>query len=163
MNFVAPEALIFWTTIFFILFFFLLAKYAWKPILNAVKERENTINNSLAEAEKARQEMQDLTASNEKILKEARVERENMLKEAREIKENLISEAKDEANIQSNKMIEQAKASIEIEKQAAITDIKNQVASLSIGIAEKVIKDELSNKDKQLKLIDKMLDDATLN
>ncbi|MEN8124958.1 MAG: F0F1 ATP synthase subunit B [Bacteroidota bacterium] len=163
MNFVAPEALIFWTTIFFILFFFLLAKYAWKPILNAVKEREDNINNSLAEAEKARQEMEELTASNENILKEARAEREAMLKDARDIKESIISEAKDEAKNQSKNMIEQAKASIEVEKQAAITDLKNQVAEISIGIAEKVIKDELSNKDKQLKLIDKMLDDATLN
>ena len=152
-----------WQTILFILLILLLKKFAWKPILNAVNEREEGIKNALAEADKARQEMQNINADNERILKEARTERDGMLKEACEIKNNLIEEAKEEAKTQANKLIEQAKTSIQSEKLAAIADLKNQVAELSMNIAEKVVKDELSNKDKQLKLVEQMLKDAKLN
>jgi F-type H+-transporting ATPase subunit b len=152
-----------WQTILFILLILLLKKFAWKPILNAVNEREEGIKNALAEADKARQEMQNINADNERILKEARTERDGMLKEAREIKNNLIEEAKEEAKTQANKLIEQAKTSIQSEKLAAIADLKNQVAELSMNIAEKVVKDELSNKDKQLKLVEQMLKEAKLN
>ncbi|MCA0932376.1 F0F1 ATP synthase subunit B [Lutimonas saemankumensis] len=154
--------LFFWQTLLFVLLLFLLKKYAWQPILDALNSREEGIQNALDEADKARQEMVDLKSSNEKIIKEARAERDSMLKDARAIKEKMITEAKDEAKAQSNKIIEQAKQTIENEKLAAITELKNQVAELSIGIAEKVIKDELSNKDKQVKLIEKMLDEAKL-
>ena len=106
--------------------------------------------------------MVDLKSSNEQILKDARIERDSLLKDARMIKEKMITEAKDEAKAQSNKIIEQAKQTIENEKLAAITELKNQVAELSIGIAEKIMKDELSSKDKQVKLIEKMLDEARL-
>jgi len=152
-----------WQTLLFIALLLLLKKFAWKPILNAVNDREEGIKNALAEADKARQEMQNINADNERILKEARSERDGMLKEAREIKNNLIEEAKEEAKIQANKLVEQAKTSIQSEKLAAITDLKNQVAELSINIAEKVMKDELSNKDKQLKLVAQMLKEAKLN
>ena len=152
-----------WQTILFILLILLLKKFAWKPILNAVNEREEGIKNALAEADKARQEMQNINADNERILKEARTERDGMLKEARDIKNNLIEEAKEEAKTQANKLIEQAKTSIQSEKLAAIADLKNQVAELSMNIAEKVVKDELSNKDKQLKLVAQMLKEAKLN
>jgi len=155
--------LFFWQILIFVLLVWLLNKFAWKPILNAVNEREEGIRKALEEADKARQEMAELNASNEKILKEARAEREKMLKDAREIKEALISEAKDEAKMQADKIITQAKTTIENEKQAAIVELKKQVAELSVGIAEKVIKEELSNKDKQIKLIDKMLDEASIN
>ncbi len=155
--------LFFWQILIFGLLVWLLNKFAWKPILNAVNEREEGIRKALEEADKARQEMAELNASNEKILKEARAEREKMLKDAREIKESLISEAKDEAKMQADKIITQAKTTIENEKQAAIVELKKQVAELSVGIAEKVIKEELSNKDKQIKLIDKMLDEAAIN
>jgi len=141
----------------------LLGKFAWKPILKALNDREDGIRNALDEADKARQEMVELQSSNENILKEARVERDALLKDAREIKNTMISEAKEEAKTQANKIVQQAKLTIQNEKQAAITDLKNQVAELSIGIAEKVIKEELSNKGKQIDLIEKMLDDATLN
>ena len=114
------------------------------------------------EADKARQEMVDLKSSNEKILKEARAERDGLLKDARIIKDKMISEAKDEANTQSNKIIEQARLAIENEKLAAITELRNQVAELSIGIAENIIQDELSNKGKQVELIEKMLKEARL-
>ena len=152
-----------WQTLLFILLLLLLRKFAWNPILNAVNDREEGIKNSLEEAAKARQEMENLKSDNEKILKEARAERDAMLKDAREMKNNVISEAKDEAKAQANKIIEQAKTSIQNEKLAAITDLKNQVADLSIGIAEKVLKEQLSNKDKQEKLVESMLNDVKLN
>ena len=164
MDLVTPGlGLVFWTGITFLILLWILRKFAWKPILGAVSEREDSIKNALAEADKARQEMQDISADNERILKKARTERDGMLKEARDIKNNLIEDAKKEAKIQANKLMEQAKSSIESEKLAAIADIKNQVAELSMDIAEKVVKDELSNKDKQLKLVDQMLKEAQLN
>ena len=163
MNFTAPESLIFWTTIIFIVFFFLLKKFAWKPILGAVKGREESINNALASAEKAKLEMQNLQADNEKLLTEARAEREAMLKEAREIKNKMVADAKEEAQTQANKMIKQAQAAIESEKKAAMAELKSHVSGLAIDIAEKVVRTELVNKDKQLELVASMLDDAKLN
>ena len=154
--------LFFWQTLLFIILLFLLKKYAWKPILDALNSREEGIKNALDEADKARQEMVELKSSNEQIVKEARAERDAMLKEARGMKENMITEARDEAKAQASKIIEQAKATIENEKLAAITELRNQVAELSIGIAEKIIKDELSQKDKQVELIEKMLQEAKL-
>jgi F-type H+-transporting ATPase subunit b len=163
MNFVAPEALVFWTTIFFLIFAFLLAKFAWKPILGAVKQREESINNALAEAENARKEMQNLKADNERILHEARNEREEMLKEAREIKAKMIEDAEGEAQKKANEMVAKAQESIETEKNAAISSLKSQVASLSVEIAEKLVKEQLASKDSQTKLIDSMLKDVKLN
>lgn len=163
MNFTAPESLIFWTTIIFVVFFLLLKKFAWKPILGAVKSREESINNALESAEKAKLEMQNLQADNQKLLKEARAEREDMLKEAREIKNKMIEDAKSEAQEQANKMIAQATAAIESEKKAAMAELKSQVAGLSLQIAEKVVREELSNKDKQVKLVESMLSEAKLN
>ena len=154
--------LFFWQILLFVLLLLLLKKYAWKSILDALNSREEGIQNALDEADKARQEMVDLKSSNEKILKEARAERDGLLKDARMIKEKMITEAKDEAKAQSNKIIQQAKQTIENEKLAAITELKNQVAELSIGIAENIMKDELSNKGKQVKLIEKMLEEAKL-
>lgn len=154
--------LFFWQTLLFVLLLFLLKKYAWKPILDALNSREEGIKNALEEAEKARQEMVDLKSNNEKILKEARAERDSLLKDARTMKENMISEAKEEAQAQASKIINQAKTTIENEKLAAITELRNQVAELSIGIAEKILKDELSEKDKQVELIEKMLQEAKL-
>lgn len=159
-----PEiGLIFWTTIAFGVLFFVLSKYAWKPILNSVNERESSIKEALDEAEKARLEMQNLQADNERILKEARAEREAMLKEARELKSKMIADAKDEAQTQASKMIEQAQTAIESEKKAAMAELKNHVAGLAVDIAEKVVRDELSNKGKQLQLVESMLGDTALN
>ncbi len=164
MDLITPGfGLVFWTAITFLLLLVILKKFAWKPILGAVSEREDSIKNALLEADKARQEMLDLKSDNEKILKEARAERDNMLKEARDIKNNLIEEAKDEAKAQANKLMEQAKAAIQSEKLAAIADIKSQVANLSIDIAEKVVKNELSDKNKQLKLVEQLLGEVKLN
>lgn len=150
-------------TILFIALVFLLKKFAWKPILDAVNEREDGIKNALLSAENAKKEMQNLKSDNEKLLVEARAERDAMMKDAREIRERMIVDAKTESQVQGLKMIEQAKAAIQGEKNAAMADLKNQVASLSIEIAEKVLKSELSNKDSQTKLVAQLLGDAKLN
>lgn len=163
MQLTSPESLIFWTTLIFIIFFFLLAKFAWKPILGAVKSREESINNALASADAARREMQNLTASNERILQEARMERDAMLKEAREMREKMIAESKADAQAEGTRMIEQAKAAIQAEKNAAMSEIKSQVSALSLQIAEKLLKTELSNTESQKALVEKMLGDVTLN
>ena len=163
MQLTSPESLIFRTTIIFFVFFILLRKFAWKPILGAVKGREESINNALASAEAARKEMQNLTADNERILQEARMERDALLKEAREMKEKMIADSKHEAQVQGEKMIAQAKAAIETEKNAAMAELKSQVSTLSLSIAEKLLKDELSNKEAQTKLVEKMLGDVKLN
>lgn len=152
-----------WQVVIFVGLIFLLKKFAWKPILDAVNEREEGIKNALLSAENAKKEMQNLQASNERTLQEARLERDTMLKEAREIKEKMIADAKEEANTQGLRMIEQAKAAIESEKNAAMADLKAQVSSLSLNIAEKLLKEELSNKDSQMKLVEKMLGDVKLN
>ena len=148
MNLTSPESLIFWTSLVFIVFFILMKKVAWNPILGAVKSREDSINNALLAAENAKKDMLNLKADNEKLLAEARAERDTMIKEAREIKE---------------KMMEQAKASIANEKNVAIADLKNQVGTLSLEIAEKVLKGELANRETQTKLVEQMLGDAKLN
>ncbi|MBT8181023.1 MAG: F0F1 ATP synthase subunit B [Eudoraea sp.] len=155
--------LFFWQLVLFIALVLLLRKYAWKPILNAVNEREEGIKDALDSAENARREMENLQSDNQKLLNEARAERETMLKEARDIKNKMIEEAKDEAKQEANKIIAQAQASIQTEKKAAIADLKSQVANLSIEIAEKVVRRELSNKDKQVKLVESMLGDTKLN
>ncbi len=152
-----------WQTLLFVGLIFLLKIFAWKPILNAVEEREEGIRKSLEGAERAKQEMQNLKSDNEKILKEARAERDTLLKEAREMKESIVSQAKEEAQLQANKLMEQAKTAIQNEKAKAITDMKNQMGELSVSIAEKVVKNELSNKDKQLQLIEQLLNEVTLN
>jgi F-type H+-transporting ATPase subunit b len=164
MELITPElGLIFWTGISFLILLFILRKFAWKPILNSVNERESSIRNSLAAAEAAKQEMENLNADSERLLQEARAERELMMKEAREIKTKMITDAKDEAKAEADKMIINAQAAIESEKKAAVAEIKTTVAELSVQIAEKVVKAELSDKDKQLALVDQMLNDATLN
>ncbi|MEM8999156.1 MAG: F0F1 ATP synthase subunit B [Bacteroidota bacterium] len=155
--------LFFWQTLLFGLLLFLLWKFAWKPILKAVNDREEGIKNALDAADEAKKEMQNVTADSEKLLKEARAEREAMLKEAREIKDRIVSDAKAQAQIEGDKLVKQAQATIESEKKAAVADIKAQVANLSIEIAEKVIKEELSDKKKQQKLVDDMLGDIKLN
>lgn len=164
MDLVTPGlGLVFWSVITFLVLLTILRKFAWNPILGAVSEREEGIKNALAAAENARKEMENLQADNERILKEARAEREAMLKEARDMKNKMIADAKEEAQAQANNMIAQAQAAIESEKKSAMAELKSQVANLSIEIAEKVVKAELSNKDKQMTLVESMLGDAKLN
>lgn len=152
-----------WMLVIFIGLVFLMKKFAWKPILDAVNEREEGIRNALLSAENAKREMLNLQSSNEKLIAEARAERDEMMKEAREIKEKMINDAKSEAQSQGEKMIAQAKAAIESEKNAAMAELKNQVSSLSLEIAEKVLKSELANAEAQSKLVEKMLGEAKLN
>ena len=142
---------------------FLMVKFAWKPILSSLSEREEGIESALESAENAKKEMQNLTANNANLLKEARAERDAMMKEAREIKDKMVSEAKEEAKGEATKMIELAKASIEQEKQAALAHLKKEVGELSITIAQAVVKKELSSQDDQIKLVEGMLKDVTLN
>jgi F-type H+-transporting ATPase subunit b len=140
----------------------LMVKFAWKPILNSLEERESGIENALAAAENARKEMQNLQADNANLVKEARAEREAMMKEARDISDKIIADAKEDAKEVTTKLIENAQAAIVQEKQAALAEIKKNVAELSIGIAESVIKKELSSKKDQLELVEGILKDVTL-
>ena len=162
LNDFSPGLFVMQTLIMLVLIF-IMAKYAWKPIMNSVEKREEGIKDALDAAEAAKKEMQNVTADSEKLLKEARLERDALLKEARDIKNSIISEAKEQAQVEGDKMIKQAQAAIEGERKAAVADIKAQVANLSIEIAEKVIKEELSEKGKQQKLVEDMLGDIKLN
>jgi len=164
MDLVTPDVgLVFWTLVSFLILLIVLRKFAWKPIVGTVNDREESIRRALASAEDAKREMENLKADNERILKEARAEREGMLKEAREIKAKMIADAEDEAKAKADKMIVNAQQAIENEKKSAIAELKNQVAALSVEIAEKVVRKELSDKDKQIKLVEDMLDETTLN
>ena len=164
MELVTPEiGLIFWTTIVFLLLLFVLKKYAWQPILAAVDERNKSIEDALKAADKAKKEMLALNTDNERILTEAKKERDALLKEGREIKDNIIAEAKDKAKIESDKILITAKEQINNEKMKAITELKNQVAEMSIDIAEKILKSELSDENKQKELIAEALKSNELN
>ena len=140
MDLVTPDiGLIFWTTVSFVILYFILAKYAWKPILGAVNDREKSIKDALSAAEKAKEEMANLKSDNEKILNEAKLQREALLKDARDIKSKIISDAQNEATEKANKLIEAAKTAIDNEKSAAMKELKNTVVDLSLNIAEKLL------------------------
>ena len=150
-------------SVIFIILLLVLRKFAWKPIMDAVNEREVTIVDSLNQAKLARQEVQNLKAENENIIREAKVERDNILKEAREIKERIVGEAKSIAQVEADKIIEQAKQSIQAEKSAAMADIKNQIGSLSVTIAESILKQKLDNDGAQNALVENILNKSNLN
>ena len=155
--------LIIWTTIIFTLLLIVLKKFAWKPILSAVDERNNSIEEALKAADKAKEEMALLNADNERILDEAKLKRDALLKEARDIKDGIINDAKEQANVEAEKIITSAKEQIANEKMKAITELKNSVAILSIDIAEKVLKSELKDKDNQQEFIATVLKNTDLN
>jgi len=158
MALVTPAiGLMFWTCVVFVLLLVLLKKFAWKPILNAVDERNESIDNALKAADKAKEEMTSLNADNERILIEAKKERDLLLKEAREMKLNIISEAKEKATTEADKIIISAKDQINNDKMKAITELKNQVAELSIEMTEKILKSELSDAVKQKELVSSAL------
>jgi F-type H+-transporting ATPase subunit b len=164
MELVTPGiGLIFWQTVTFLIVLFLLGKFAWTPIMNALHERESSIENALSAAEKAKLEMQSLKADNEKLLAEARLERDKILKEASEAGNSLVESAKKKAEEEGSKMIEQARMAIEHEKLAAITEVKNMAATLSLEIAERILKKELSNPDAQQALAADYIREVTLN
>jgi F-type H+-transporting ATPase subunit b len=154
---------IFWTVLIFSLFFLILKRFAWKPILNAVKQRDEMIKGSLASAEKARKDMLKLQSDNEAILKKAREEREGILKEARDVRDKLIAEAKGRASEEAEKLVQKAKAGIEREKAIALADIREQVANLSIDIASKLLGEKLKQTGEQQKLIDNYLKEVNFN
>jgi len=150
---------LFWSVVIFSIFLFILSKFAWKPILNAVKARDEMIRGSLESAEKAREDMLKLQSDNETILRKAREEREIILKEARDVREKLISEARGKATEEADKIVEKAKAGIEREKAKAMSEIHDQVATLSVDIASKILGEKLKKTEEQEKLINKYLGD----
>ena len=152
-----------WSVLIFGLFFLILTKFAWKPILNAVKARDEMIQGSLESAEQAREEMLRLQSDNEKILHRAREEREVILKEAREVRDKLIAEAKGKASEEAEKLIEKARAGIESEKSKALSEIHEQVATLSVDIASKIVGEKLKHTGEQDKLINNYLKEIDLN
>jgi F-type H+-transporting ATPase subunit b len=155
--------LIIWQLIVFLGLFFLLAKLAWKPILKSLKDREESIQGALDTAEKARLEMAQLKSDNEKLLKEARDERDKMLREAREISNRIKEEAQGDAKKSADKIIDDARAAINIEKQAALKDVRTQVALFSLEVAEKLIKKNLSDDKSQKELVDAFVKDIKVN
>ena len=164
MDLVNPKfGLIFWMLISFGIIFYILKKFAWKPILTMLKDREDFITNALNSAENAKKEMAALQSNNEKLLAEARGQRDIMLKEAREIKDQIIGEAKGAAQKEADKLMKSARENIQSEKNAAISEMKNQVAALSLQIAEKILKEELSSSEKQKALVVTLLNDVNLN
>lgn len=151
--------LIFWSVLIFLIFFFLLTKFAWKPVLAAIRARDEMIKGSLESAERAREEMLKLQSDNEAILRKAREEREDILREARDVRDKLISEAKGKAAEEAEKLIEKARTGIESEKRKALSEIHEQVANLSVDIASKLLGEKLKQTPEQSKLIESYLKD----
>ncbi len=154
---------VFWASIAFLIVLFLLAKFAWKPILKSLDERSDSIDNALNEAAKAREEITKLQAGNEQLLREARDERDNILKEAKAMKDTIVSEARDKAQAEATRIITAARLEIDNQKKAAITELKNQVANLSIDIAEKLTREKLADADKQKALNESLIADIKAN
>lgn len=164
MELVTPDiGLFFWMTLTFLILLFILGKFAWKPIMKALKDRENSIDEALQAAEKAKQEMANLEADNKKLLQEARLEREKLLKEAEAMKDIIVSEAKEKAVEEAQKIIASARETIKNERQIAVSELKEQLAVLSIEIAEKILKEELADSEKHKQLMNNLLDDININ
>ena len=164
MELLTPSfGLIFWTLLAFVIVLFILGKYAWKPILNSLNQREKSIADSLETAQRVKAEMAQLKNENEELMARAREERGVMLKEARETKDKIISEAKEQAKVETNKIIADAQSVIEQQKMAALTDLKNQVGTLVVEVSEKILRRELSNKDEQEKYIKQLAENVKLN
>lgn len=164
MELLLPEfGLVIFQSIAFLLLMFLLAKFAWKPVLAAIKEREQSIDEALNKAELAKQEMTRLTAQNDELMKSARAERDLILKEAKTLKDNIINEAKHSAQTEGAKLIEKARIEIENQKKAALAELKNQVSTLSLDIAERVLRNQLQDKATQQDLVANLLKDVELN
>lgn len=164
MDLLIPEfGTIFWTLLVFLITFYILARFAWKPMLNALKERDKTIAQSLEAAEKAKSEVSRLQVESDKIMAQARLERDKLLQEARDLKESVLNDAREQAKKEGLKLIEDARQAIKTERAAAIQEIRKQVSELSVAISEKVLKHELSDPEKQMELIEKSLVDVKFN
>lgn len=155
--------LIIWTSVVFVLLFFILAKFAWKPILSAIQNREKNIEEAILKAEEARESLNKFKQDGEKIIAEARLESDKLLKEARELRDKLINDSKKQAQMEADKIISNARAQIQSEKIAALNEIKSQVANLSLEIAEKILKSELSDKEKQKVLVKNLCEQINTN
>ncbi|MFA5574646.1 MAG: F0F1 ATP synthase subunit B [Brumimicrobium sp.] len=164
MELVTPEiGLTFWTGLIFLTVLFLLTKFAWKPILNMVNQREQNIQDALDLAKKTKAEMEKLQIQNENLLKEARIERDQIIKEAKETSVRMVDDAKAKAKEEADKIVANAKLTIEAEKNAAIIELKNQVAGIGLEIAEKILVNELSSDEKQKQLAESLANDINLN
>ncbi|MBL7697648.1 MAG: F0F1 ATP synthase subunit B [Chitinophagaceae bacterium] len=164
MDLLIPSfGLIIWTLLAFLIVFFILKKFAWKPILNSLKERENGIAESLSTAERVKAEMAQLKSENEALLAKAREERGQILKEARDTKDKIINEAKEQAKLEANKIVSDAQAAIQQQKMAALTDVKNQVGQLVIEVSEKILRRELGNKAEQENYVRQLTNEVKLN
>jgi len=164
MGIIEPGiGLLFWMTLTFVILLVLLSKFAWKPIVNAVNDREASIVDALNQAKLAKKEMEDLKSDNERIIREAKIERDAILKEAREIKERIVGEAKDAAKAEGDKMIESAKQTIMAEKNAAMSDIRTQIGALSVNIAESILQKNLESSEAQNELVQNYLNKSNLN
>ena len=164
MQLVTPDiGLLFWMLFSFAIVFFILKKYAWKPILNMLHEREEGIEKALKEAEKARKSVEKLQTEHERIISEASAEREKMIRDANVIKEKIVSEAREQALMEKDKILNNALMSIEVEKNMAIKEIRNTAAELSLQIAEKLIRHELSNDPKQKELVEQLIREIPVN
>lgn len=164
MGLVTPDfGLLFWMALSFLILLTILKKFAWKPVLQMIKEREKTIEESLKSAENAKLEMKQLQAKNEEIISTARLERDNLLKEAKETKDKIIKSSETEAKEKANKIIEDAYIEIENQKNRAIAEIKDKVTELSVQIAEKILKNELSSASKQAEFLDSLIKETKLN
>ena len=163
MNIIAPEATILWTSIVFILLFVLLRKFAWKPILSAVNTREERIEEALKAAELAEQKVNELKASNEKVLQEAREQKEAILKEAQELKNSIVEEAKESAVAQAEQIISNAQAQTQQQKAAMINEVKEMVTNTALKITEQIISERLTDDAKYNSIIDKELETFNLN
>lgn len=155
--------LVFWMLLMFSILLFILGKFAWKPILKALKDRENSIREALESADKAKEDMAALQADNEKVLNEARKERDALLKEAKEIKDKIIAEAKEKASAEAVIIAEKAKKQIIAEKDAAIEEMKKQIVIVSVEVAEKILSHKLASDKDQQSLIEDILKDIKLN
>jgi F-type H+-transporting ATPase subunit b len=164
MELITPGiGLVFWMVLTFAILLFILKKFAWKPILNALRDREQTIDEALRSSERVKEEMASIQAKNEALLQEAKAEKDQILREARDLKESLVREAKEKASEEGRRMIEAARLTIQSEKNAALDQIKQQVTALSIQVAEKILRGKLDNDASQAKLIDKYLDELKIN
>ena len=164
MNLLIPEVgLLVWNTIAFLVLVFLLGKFAWKPIMKGIHDREQSIDEALNKAELARQEMDRLSTQNEELMKQAREERDQILKEAKSLKDSIVNEAKNQAQAEGAKLIEKARIEIENQKKAALAELKGQVSALSLDIAERVLRTQLDDKAKQQELVNNLLKDVELN
>ncbi len=164
MELLLPKlGMMIWTLIAFLIVFFILAKYAWKPIVGSLQERQNNIDDAILSAEKVRKEMSELKSENEELLAKAREERSQMMRDAKETRDGIIAEAREQAKEEMNKIVADAQAVIHQQKMAAITDLKNQIGNLVLEVSEKVIRRELTNQGEQEKYINELTQNVELN